>query len=784
MADENKNIVKVERGDIIFRKGQKIDKIALLVKGSMMAIEEYMHVPLKVGEIIGLKDIGSDKYLFDYVAIDTSMVCVFEINSIDDYSVVGTAIKDYRNYVIRSVCNQMDNILNVYETLDVFTHKLYKYIKEYYEKYKKLCSDYGKNAMISSKIETLQMYDDSDRINEKAVRYFQSLSKVPVNVVKTFFGEGDDITGYHVYMAAELAKKAADACMVRYKFCTDKFELMFGKGPENIFAMYSKLAIDVIGAGGDITNIMKELDTIVDVVHECKEMKEETLGLEFGFDFTRINDIYKAIQSKQKAGAETEDEQDVAETEEQLSAFTEAQVNEAVQAASGSLKKILKYSEISSEKAETFEKQLAAYKALKDPYSTDNDVRKLRSKITELYYEIYENVFFRAEEEKCNDRIISMFLDYGYMDEDMFEKDRLVELYYTRRIKYEGKLSVYTVRQWLQAIYSGEKEPSKNEFDLDYDENFRELKKTQKFTPEEESNYFSDKKGKVHYEIVNMFKSNNRITNGQITTFCPVLSGRDFMMDMSKMYISGKKVEDALLKITSIDFSAFYREYLFEDMEHKISRLNLNKEVLPDVILMPNAGHNGSMWQEISGKKRDTPGRFVLPSFTVENFEDIMIKLVGAFRWELCRTVQGTYWNDVREKSLTAEYCDYVQFYRKNRELSDEAKEKVKVQMQKCRNNTREMFTKDYELWIKNEALGLARVNKVVRMILFTYCPFAKEYRSKIAEHPMFKDCAARYERERLKKIKELSNRFAAIRNVGGEITPLLEQNMEYLKEQ
>ena len=48
----------------------------------------------------------------------------------------------------------------------------------------------------------------------------------------------------------------------------------------------------------------------------------------------------------------------------------------------------------------------------------------------------------------------------------------------------------------------------------------------------------------------------------------------------------------------------------------------------------------------------------------------------------------------------------------------------------------------------------------------------------------MFKDGAAKYERERLKKVKELNNRFAAIRNAGGQITPLLEQNMEYLTEQ
>lgn len=784
MAEETKNIVKIERGDVIFHKGEKITRIALLVKGSVMVIDKYMQIPLQVGDIIGLMDMGSDEYLFDYVALDTSMVCMFEFKNIDDYAIVGTAIKDYRNYIIRSVCNQMDNILNVYETLDDIAYRLYKNIKEYNEKYKKLCSDYGKTPALSSDIEKLQLYNDDDKVNEKTVRYFQSLSELPVNTVKAFVGEDDDITGYHVYVATELSKKTADACKIRYKFCIDNFELMFSKGADNIFTIYSKLAIEVLGEGGDISNIMKELDAIVEFIHEYKEIKEETLGLEFGIDFSKINEIYKVIQMKQKQEGGTLEQQENNETEQNSSGFTETQVNEAIEATSGSLKKILAYSGISSEKAESFEKYLASYKALKDPFSTENDVRKLRSRITELYYEIYENVFFNAEEEKSNDRIISMFLDYGYMDEDMFDKDCLVELYFKRRTKYQGKLSVYTIRQWLQAIYSGEKEPSKNEFDLDYEENFRELKKTQKFTPEEERNYFSDKRAKVHYEIVNMFKSNNRITNGQITTFCPVLCGRDFMMDMSKMYISGKKVEDAILEITAIDFSAFYREYLYEDMEHKISRLNLYKEVLPDVILMPNVGHNGSMWQEISGKKRDTPGRFVLPSFTVENFQDIVIKLVGAFRWELCRTIQGTYWNDIREKSLTAEYCDYVQFYRKNRELSDEAKEKVKVQMQKSRNSTREMFTKDYELWIKNEALGLARLNKVVRMILFTYCPFAKEYRSKIAEHPMFKECAARYERERLKKVKELNNRFAAIRNVGGEITPLLEQNMDYLQQQ
>ena len=75
-----------------------------------------------------------------------------------------------------------------------------------------------------------------------------------------------------------------------------------------------------------------------------------------------------------------------------------------------------------------------------------------------------------------------------------------------------------------------------------------------------------------------------------------------------------------------------------------------------------------------------------------------MIQLCGRFRWELCRTMQGTSWNNIQIKSLTSEYSDYIQFYRKNRDLSEDKKEKLKMQIQKCRNNTREVFVTDLSL--------------------------------------------------------------------------------------
>jgi hypothetical protein len=197
---------------------------------------------------------------------------------------------------------------------------------------------------------------------------------------------------------------------------------------------------------------------------------------------------------------------------------------------------------------------------------------------------------------------------------------------------------------------------------------------------------------------------------------------------------------------------------------------------------MPNVGENSIMWQEISDRKRDAPGRFVLPIFLLRDLDTALTYLVGCFRWELCRTIQGVYWNDVREKSLTSEYSDYVQFFRKNKDLSEEARQKIKAQLQKCRNRTREMFAKDYDLWIRYECNGSVRLNKVARMILFQYCPFTKGYREKLIQQPMYQDAAAKYDREHQKEIKRIRNMYTAIKQNGGKITPVMEENLEYLE--
>ena len=157
-----------------------------------------------------------------------------------------------------------------------------------------------------------------------------------------------------------------------------------------------------------------------------------------------------------------------------------------------------------------------------------------------------------------------------------------------------------------------------------------------------------------------------------------------------------------------------------------------------------------------------------------------MIENCGRYRWEMCRKIQGARWNDITTPSLTSEYSDYLQYYRKNFDLSAEAKEKLRNTIKRCRNNNREVFVKDYENWIKYEANGSFRLNKSARNILFTYCPFGRQIREALGGNPMYQEFFNRFNIQNQKKIKKLTTMYNKYVEKGGEITPELSENIEF----
>ena len=50
---------------------------------------------------------------------------------------------------------------------------------------------------------------------------------------------------------------------------------------------------------------------------------------------------------------------------------------------------------------------------------------------------------------------------------------------------------------------------------------------------------------------------------------------------------------------------------------------------------------------------------------SVLSLDDEIMDNVGRYRWEMCRKLQGVRWNDISEHSLTSEYYDYIQYYKR-----------------------------------------------------------------------------------------------------------------------
>jgi hypothetical protein len=275
---------------------------------------------------------------------------------------------------------------------------------------------------------------------------------------------------------------------------------------------------------------------------------------------------------------------------------------------------------------------------------------------------------------------------------------------------------------------------------------------------------------RVEYEIMNMMTSNMRTVYGQPSSYMPILYKEAIYGALDKILVTKARLNESVTKLLKLDYSVFYREVIYSNTDLKIANETVMKNVYPDIILMPVFGSNASMWQEIGSKDKKTPGRFCFPIMTSGNIDDMMVKMFGRFHWELCRCIQGMSWNDVKVKSLTSEYMDYIQFYRKNHDLSDDAKEKIKLQIQKARNNSRETFLLDYEGWIKNEANGSMKLNKVAREIMATYCPFNKEMREKLNRQKPYEAAQARFIRNAQKKKQETAVKIKAVQKITSDV--------------
>ena len=753
-------ILKVKANQHIAKKKDKVREWYLVQEGTVIQKFDFAEVALGKNSIIGI--LASDSFPCDYIAQTDVTLAVFKCENYEDLKRILANQEKLRSIFLKTALEQRHQMFCRYAELQLKTRQFHSFVESIYNEYKNLCTLLKLDELSFNRMEQFIPLDMKHKAENWEINSSISLVKTYMLEYIHLMEKDDSLCIGCIMEASAQMRRVTQGIGEMIAYLLYNKDIMMSESENDIFHLYFELAVRAGAGKRDLEPIKKQVNLIIEFIKKLKIYDEKLVHyrtsqyLNYDFD---------------GSGAQADG---VGDTERV--AYEMPQPREEV----NHLIHILNFAGKTEEEIEKIRKNVEEYRDLPDMFSTENEAYQIRRKIISVFYDIYYNVFIRAVKDgKELTPSVKMFLNFGFLDAQLAGEENVNALYdLSEHLDMCNSEHVYTIFNWLKEIYVGKKEPSKNEFDLDWPAYVADLRKTGAVRPTDVPELLKNREAKLRFEIQNMFTVGNRITYGKITTFCPLLGSHDLINSVDKMLVTVEKLEDTLNQIRKVDYGVFYREVIFSDPARDINRENIKKEVLPDIILMPNAGTKAMMWQETAGAKRDTKARFLFPIFTAADLEEMMLETVGRFRWEICRKEQGVHWNDIREKSLTSEYCDFIQFYRKNSELSPDAKEKMKNALTRARNNYREVFVKDYVNWIKYESKGSYRLNKVARDILVRYCPFTKEIRTELKSNPMYTNAISRYEIENAKKIQRIMGVYEKYKKAGGEITQELRDNL------
>lgn len=752
-------IIKAKKNQIIAKKNDKVKYWYLVQEGSVLQKFGFSEVKLGKNAIIGILE--KDIFLCDYVAGEDTVLAGFICENSEDLKNLLTGQEKIRSTFLKASMEQRHQMLCLYSDLYNKARQFHMFVENVYNDYKTLCGKYKIEEQSFLRIEHFNPLEMQHKAESWEINNSNSIVKNYLQEYLQLMEKDDSLTvGAIMEAAAQMRRFTLGIGEIETYLSYNK-DILISESANDLLKLFFDLSVKTYAKKYDIAPITKDMNLMIKVAEKLNVYNTRMLGRRYA-EFKNYD--YDSEMSDGLNG----------------SGGSEGVRREIDIMKEDCIGHILEYAGLKDEDIESICKMIEEYRDLPDRTSMDKETYALRKKLTSVFYDIYYKVFMRAvKDEKTLTPILEMFLNFGFMDVSFVGEEHAKELYeLTAHLDICHSEHIYTIYEWLKCIYRGEKNPSKNEFDMDFPAYLADLRKNGKITSEQAASYQHNNEMKVEFEIKNMFTSVNKITYGNITRFCPILCKNDLLNTIEKMLVTAEKLENALNEIRKIDYSAFYREVLFSDPDRGINCERLEKEILPDFILMPNAGTRVTMWQETSGAKSDTPGRFMFPIFTALDVDDLMLGVVGYFRWEICRRIQGVRWNDIREQSLTAEYCTYIQFYRKNHDLSADAKEKIKNALMRAQNNYREVFIKDYVNWIKFESKGSFRLNKVSRDILIRYCPFAKAVRNELKTNPMYQAPISRFEVETAKKLQRYNSVYDKYVKAGGEITEDLKENL------
>lgn len=750
----------LEKGKVIHKSGDPMTALHLITAGTVQVEYPGGTYQLKKADVIGICEICSEVHFLSYSATEGTSIMTYPVNNMEALDDLLQKHPDVARVFLLSLFRQINTLLSQGSISEMNCATLYKNLMTDYEKYKTLCARYRVAPRTLDGFEDIAAYITEEDPDIWLNSYYLGLQHVYAGAASKVLVQEPGLSIGMLRKGSLDFRKTYTLLDEQNHYASQILQFYINGTGNDLFDFYTSLYYKLGANSEDAASLGADIKRMI-------QHFESNPALDANQVAQRVDSFRSKLSAISAPASSSEAKED------SLGSTMQSDLT-------GSLNTILEYAGDAFKEADSFRQHVQEYKKLEDKNAMEDTASRLRKRLTAEFYDLYSAVFERS----INTPMpipVKMFVFFGYVDEELAGPANCTVLYnLALGIDDQSNFGVYTYYHWLLAIYNGEKPPSRNEFDEDYTDYLHKQKAQGNLTASQVSSMENDPLSRVKFELENMFQSANKVTFGRISTFCPLFTADNVLKDLKGSFVTVTQVSKALESIRSIDFSAFYRESMDHENMDIMGKEIIHVEYLPDVILAPNVGIRGVMWQEIEGKKRNSPGRMIFSIFHMEDLTTSMIRLTGEFRWEMCKRIQGPRWNDVSEKSLTSEYFDYVQFYRKNSELSGEAKERVRVSLQRAKNSFKEMFVRDYIIWVLFEGNNSPRLNKVARKILFSYCPFPAPLMSKLSQNPLYGELTERYKVLASQRVHHLEVLAQKVKNTGNKVPETLEAEIGY----
>lgn len=709
------------KGSVLYNIEDPMDCISIIRSGKVKVSYPGGSYVLETDDVLGVAEICSEIHFLRYEALDPVTLTVMPVSSMEAMENMASENPEDSRRCLTSAFKQISTLLYQSSINSVSCSELYRSAVEDFKEYEAICNRHAMDVKTPAAFNELEAY-----LGDDAPDYW--LNSMYNGLYKLYSGPGFFAMIKEASVTIGLLRKCSldfrrtyIGLEEQYRYLKRISDYYLFPNEDDLLSYATQLYFAVNPSHPDSDALFGFVNRLLlqveDLPIENKEILQARQNAFFQHTVAIDDDPYGNKKAEAEANAPV---------------FPDA------------MEEILAFAKVPESFQGPFVERMKRF-AVAKPDTLDEEIQNLKARLTEDFYALYTAVFERTLEIETIPDPVRLFLYFGYIDDAMAGPANVRKLLKYAAVLEQTKAPMYSFYHWLLAIYHGEKQPSRNEFEIDYSDYVRVQKTNLNLTNAETAALENDFMAKVRYELANMFPSGNKAAFGRIGAFFPFFLKSNVLMDLDSSFVTLDKLASALEVVQKVDYSVFYRPTLDKENMAVMGKLPVHLEFLPDIILMPGIGVRGVMWQEIECRVRASASRMLFSAFYQEDFQTGFIRLCGEYRWEMCKRIQGGRWNDISDASLTSEYFDYIQFYRKNHDLSAEAKEKVRISLQRAKNSFKEMFIRDYLVWILYEGNGSPRLNKVARRILFTYCPFPNEITLKLLQNPMYLELLQRH---------------------------------------